>query len=506
MERWEEARESLQQALLDYPEGKYSTQFKKQLRAVLVRLLNTKSEDRGIRQREREESLAQQLYALADPSDEQATSILGQFYLAKAAYSKREYETAKGRLIQLLDQHPEGEHASRSHLLLAYCHYETSQDVTPFVKHAELSLALDPLQEQADSLRMNLFAAYLQAAYSSKKTEDVVSEYLDRAAELFWTLLNQGELSMSAEKIRWFAGYEFEKAAKGQNLFNPQPLQGEQAREHARRALHALQLLELPSNPAKRDQELFQRATLHAFMENRQGRIEMLSLLKNGSSTQHVSQALLQLAIIKEEEEDLESALNLYSDLAQLSGVSNKMQAMAKLRQCRLRIQQCPLATRSATNDNLLDVVKELQRLQLQRKLDQEPVHLEAAWDLAHLRAGPLTNVEAQQQLVRSLKQAKRQFTETNHIADQDYHTARRADPQMDSIFQSYLMLYDAGIALSEAWLAKKENRKAEQRSKLQAAKRLFETLKREEFAVSNYLVHQAQLGLNESDAMRGLQ
>ncbi len=174
-----------------------------------------------------------------------------------------------------------------------------------------------------------------------------------------------------------------------------------------------------------------------------------------------------------------ESALACYT---QINTVEPYLQQAKKLRIARLKILQ--------GKEKIEPLLNELNQLQINRSLNTEPVHLEAAYDYAkyHSRGDP-------KRLLKLLGAAKEAFTSQKDIPAKEYHALRGTNQRLDYVYQAYLMLFDARIAQTEGDLAKRKD-PVEASRKYAIAKELYETLLSEKFAISKYLVDQAQSSL----------
>jgi hypothetical protein len=139
-----------------------------------------------------------------------------------------------------------------------------------------------------------------------------------------------------------------------------------------------------------------------------------------------------------------------------------------------------------------------LSELQTKRILSQEPLHLEAAIERAQLLAQLTPKEKREEELVRLLKQAKREIAADDDLQSRDYHASRAKDPDKDRLYLGYMMLIDGWIAQLESQIAASEGRSMEALNKKDAAKALYRGLAEGKFAVSKYVVDHAQSHLQE--------
>jgi TolA-binding protein len=444
-------------------------------------------------------------------SDEKATYLL---QLAKSEYAQKHFHGAMVAATQFIDDYPRDHDAYQAHLILAYCHLENGTSLPSFIENAEAALRLEPNMPDQDVIHLNLVGAYLKLAQASGENSNEEGGNTSRAAEHAYTVVSRGISPVKLETLRWLAHYYYVQVRAGGNETLIQPLPLSNRRVLAHRAAQVLQtaLAKSSSTEPERLQEYIMLSRLYGWLGLEDQRRELLeqTVARPWPDSREIRQQLnhlrLELGQRYEITGDHKKALAVYEQL--VSGAAENdpyVRDATQLQMSRLRFYALPEAQRRADNPEVVMVLSTLQGLQTRRSISQEPVHLEAAWSRAWISAsleGPFTHDD---RLLNNLKQAKRDIVSQDDIVSRDYHASRQKRPDKDTIYQAYLMLFDARIAQLEAQQAASRLRYQEQKSKLLAAETLYNTLLHGNFAVSNYLVLQAQSGLDEIAATREL-
>lgn len=136
-----------------------------------------------------------------------------------------------------------------------------------------------------------------------------------------------------------------------------------------------------------------------------------------------------------------------------------------------------------------------LKQLEPRRKFEGEPLYLEAAYEYAQRRGEQGQPLQEEMTLLRA---AKETFTSQDDIVSKDYQAQREKRGDKERLYQAYLLLFDARIAQLESLVSQKNGEISSYRAQREAAKELYQMLAKGEFAVSKYLVDQAQLALQE--------
>ncbi|HAB99659.1 MAG TPA: hypothetical protein DCE71_07555 [Parachlamydiales bacterium] len=331
-----------------------------------------------------------------------------QFLLAKTCYELHDYPKAKAVLNVLMEQRHFPQLAN-SHLLMALLEKETSPEL--FCQYAEQAIALEADLVDKAQLHIALFNAYLER---SEKQQDLVEQ---AAQHLFSAFVSNGTLQ--TENLDWLATYYY-------HLAKERPIAVDRA----------IILLEKCN---KTPTNIYKLAKLYARKERTE---EQVALLEQGKETLDLEAKLL-LAEGYARLQKKNEAIELFDDIvAESPTIRTFVGASACLQGVLLKQKQGSLSCSEAATC--------LKNLILQRRLSNEPIHLEAAIEYIDLQSE--NNVEKRLSL---LKKTKTDFESTEDLLSKDYHEARQKLPEKDHIYRMYICLFDADIYLCQAQLTR---------------------------------------------------
>ncbi|MEI6243090.1 MAG: hypothetical protein WCP39_06775 [Chlamydiota bacterium] len=164
----------------------------------------------------------------------------------------------------------------------------------------------------------------------------------------------------------------------------------------------------------------------------------------------------------------------------------------ASLHVSRLRIASMKKEDFQLLNPVLLRELDFLKNLQVIRKLISEPVHLEAALEYVDAYSHLEKSEHSQEKRLLLLTKMKEEFSSEEDILSKDYHHSRKLLPTKDRIYQSYMRLVDAEMALCRSKLMtslEKENYKRE-------AERLLHSLLNEKMVVNEFMQNRLEKDL----------
>jgi hypothetical protein len=331
-------------------------------------------------------------------------------------------------------------------LILTHCYLEEDVDYEKIIIYGEKALQLYPKEH---SLHLHLFNAYLAL---SKETKE--KDFTQKAAEHLESSIKFFPISM--ENRLWLARYY--------------------AKEDPMRAIPLLEsILENPTSFKKFDNEGILLATLYQMyyrLEDAETLLNRIVALQQKTALE----AELRLAEIFIEKGEPTRADSLFEKLEQ---------SAIPLIACNACLQRARLDFPSEPEKNL----KKLHDLAARKSLVYEPVHLEAALEYAERKASLLPKNEQAECLLSLLEEVKASFTQQDDILSKDYHAARAYHPEKDLIYQAYMRYIDARIFILQAQLAKDP---LEGKTKTNAARALFSTLRQGKYAVTRYLKERA--------------
>lgn len=432
----------------------------------------------------------------------------------------KRYPQALETLNRFLKDYPDHPQASQAHVLLALCYEEGHADLKALIAHAELALELNPNLPDKYRLHTHLFKAYLQLAQEAQKQghEADYEQYQKKAVNSLYLAYIEGNQPIAPEYALWLAHEYFNPLQNGLDAYAPDAISSSEKLALADQATRVFEkALLIDHAPSALSQEtitlegdLFKLSCLYAWQNRRADQIAILTNLVQ-QQEQHPEwpwrlrpRALFALATAYEAEGNQDQALALFKQLIKEgTGPDTYLQQATKLHHSRLMAASLPEASKNVNDPDVQVLLSNLKDLQIRKILTQEPLHLEASIDYAFLRASLEPKDKQPEQLRTLLLRAKTSFTTQDSIWDKDYAAMRERNPEKDKIYHAYLMLMDAHIAAIEAEIAKTQGKRLEMEQKQEAAKSLYETLLRPEFAVSKYVVDQAQWGLKLGDRIQ---
>jgi hypothetical protein len=290
-----------------------------------------------------------------------------QFLLAKTSYELHDYPKARAALDVLMQQRYFPQLAN-SHLLMALLEKENSLEL--FCQHAEQAIALGADLVDSVQLHISLFNAYLE------RSEEQPALIEQAAHHLFFAFSLNGTLQ--PENLDWLATYYY-------GLATNQPMAADKA---------ILLLEKCPKTPTN----TYKLATLYAKKERTE---EQVALLEPGKENLDLEAKLL-LAEGYARLEKKQEAIELFDDIvAKSPTIRSFTGASASLQGVRLK-QKCGALSCE-------DAATSLKNLILQRRLANEPIHLEAAIEYIALQAEG--NAEKKLSLLKKQKRILRELT-----------------------------------------------------------------------------------------------
>gem|GEM_PF-6465147 len=405
--------------------------------------------------------------------------------LAKIAfglYDQKKFEPSKKVAHKILQLSPSNQLLAQVHFLLAVCALEQDREGATFALHGEQVLTLRPDFPGKERLREKLINHYLQ-----EKDKNSAARHL-------YVALEEKE-NLPHDRILWLANFHYEKAQEKipesfyGTVEDPNILQG------ISKGIMAFEAI-LGSDPAidpetmGLEQDYFKLSNLYAWRGQHEAQVVLLQNLheqqkKNPSWKWTLpTRTLTALAEGYRSLGEKEKALQAYGEIVQSRGADTASLYRAKLEWVRLHDYERLTLESSET----VELLKALKDLQIKKTVKYEPLHLEAALEYAYLRATLERPEKQAEHYYFLIQRVKEDFTEKKDLISKEYHSEREKAPGQNLIYQAYMLLIDAHIFRFEGQVdpLKKET-----------AASLYQSLLKGKFAVSKYLVDQAQSGLN---------
>jgi len=363
--------------------------------------------------------------------------------LAKSYLKLDRIHSALGILHEMKEPDP---------LLFTQCYIKEGASHEKVVSFGEKALEKYP---EHDRLHLHLFNAYLELAKndSDETLTKRAADHLDAVIDVY---------PVSLENRLWLAHY----FAKTQN----------------ERAIYLLEsLLQTETNWKRFDEEGLILARLYQKTGQLKKALPLLDkFIKLGQKTK--PEAELISAEVYQELGERKKAEALFAKLEDSPHLP--IAHAASLHLARLRFDRQPEKS-----------LKKLHNLKVRKTLANEPIHLEAALDMAELQASLLPQEERLESILAALIEVKEEFTSDRDICSKDYHESRQMMPDKELIYQAYMRYLDARIYHLQAKVVSDPQKGKEKEN---AARALFSTLRQGKYAVSKYLVEHATAGMYE--------
>ena len=416
---------------------------------------------------------------IAAPQGDQE-KILTLSKIAKELYDRKKFLESEALSTKILLLKPSLPLQAQTHFLLAACALELGHDGKTFALHAEKVLQLRPDFPGKERLREKLVNSYLQ----SKEKEKA-------AAHLYIILEDKGELSQ--EMLLWLANFYYDKT----QVMVPEAYYGNvQDKELLPLLAKGILAFEavLGSDPAihpetlSLEQEYFKLSNLYAWRGQHDAQVVLLQNLHEQQRKYPDwkwtlrTRTLLALAEGYRAIGENEKAIHAYEEI-----VNSRISDTASLYRAKLERVRLHEGKMSLDDPLTVELLKNLKDLQIKKNIKFEPIHLEAALDYARLRSSLEPEENQKEHYYFLLQRVKEDFSEKKDLISKEYHKERENSPAQNQIYQAYMLLIDAHLFQFEG----------EQDSlKKQTATALYKSLLKGKFAVSKYLIDQAQSGL----------
>lgn len=400
-----------------------------------------------------------------------------QFYLARSYYNLGRFTEAIASLESLLKESIPFSQEANAHLLLGLCYRDGKGEAALFCEHAETALSLyannlknqefgneapenscleqatvaqdqgaseeknsegKPTYSKTDSsdylcikadmmepglLHVSLFNTYLEL---SKESPHLIEKSADHLYEAF-----AAGVDISKENLLWLGDWYFSKQdpLRSSNVFSSLLKAG--FNETA-----CYKLGKLHSNMCHTDAQI-------ALME------KAIEAYSAEPSTDWIWERETKLLLgealaIKGEEE---KALKLFEEVTNGNPATHS-ETIAQAYLEKAKIQTSRLKKNQSDAQTIGAVASQFKDLILQRKLDFEPIHLEAALEYVGLLGSGI------EKRLALLEKIKKDFESKEDILSMDYHQARLKYPDKNRIFENYMRFLDVEILMAKSALS----------------------------------------------------
>lgn len=404
--------------------------------------------------------------------------------LAKTNYEIQAYEESIELLKHYLQQPNLPDHLlAEGHLILGYCYRKGMRNMPLFCEHAEKALSYQTKNIDLPKVHVELYNSYL---CRSKKTP----EHLEVAAEHLYTAQKKGADIKQANKI-WLADFFFTKAKHldaGQS-HEQRLVYIDRSMELFEKAFktHSVQLMILDDDTVCYVPYILKLASLYEMKGDFSKKREILAQLYS----QHVLNSQLKWIMVDQMlfelageyakiPEKKKEALSLYKQvLDEASSLQGYVAAASCL--CHARLKYDSLSDKeNRKSPDLQVVLSQLKDLSIQRVLENEPIHLEAAFDYIDVHCATIPSEKRLEKREELLINTVESFKNGQDVLTRDYQLKRGDFPEKDHIYSLYMDFFEAEILYCKSQLANKESRLEDEKYYEEEAKRLFLQLQNE--------------------------
>ncbi|MCI0382232.1 MAG: tetratricopeptide repeat protein [Chlamydiae bacterium] len=388
-----------------------------------------------------------------------------QIILAKCFFEVGKFD----RTVSLLEEHirldENATSSAEAHLFLGLSLQKMNNDPNSFVLHGEKALELNPELPEKEILHLELFNSYLTIALSEKNPLEK-EKFFDQAANHLYLSKGWESKTIKLDNFIWLSNYYYLKSKN-----NPDDQLSFQ------RAMslytHLLGIQDVHSEIQISSDSLFLEHEIVKFTDllsmKKETEKEILFLEKLVRKQQELAQlpwktqkkAILQLAKAYEKAGRSQNAIQSYEYLITTSdNLYSKTTNIAQLCLAKLEFRLMKEEEKNIENPKLVSILHSLKDLQIQKKISNEPIHLEAALTYAEIRSYLAEEgIEKIKSSIFFLKRMKEDFNSSEDLIAQNYHKSRGELLEKDKIFKAYMQFIDAKISYFQAALIDHEKR-----------------------------------------------
>jgi len=502
--KWEEGRDVLSLFLEKYPQSSKRTSALKHLVNSSINTMIALPQDGGAKER----FLKDFALAVEDHNVFTVDEVENfRFMEAKTFYELKYYQEAASKIEFFLETYPEALQKTNAHLMAALCyeHVESKQEES--AQHFEKVLSLNPDHPDLPMIHLKLYNHYLAL---SLQESDNQQELLDIAADHLYESLVHKKDTIKLDNQLWLANHFYKKVqAAKQELKNPLeegfvPLKRAIATYETLLGIHD-GMVSFPKGEASLllEGEVLKFADLLTLKKDLPKKIALLEALTQTAKQEHKLKwkyqrnALFELAKAHEMQADVNQAIDLYSELLEKHSPSH-LTHTALLHKTRLEFKRLSQEQRKESAPEVIAILNNLKDLQIKKKLESEPTHLEAALDYVDVRIALIEETSKLDKQLFFLGRFKEDFTTTDDLTAQEYAAARESNPQKNFLYQSYMHYVDAEIARLRGEKALIDGNSVEADLLFNQARSQFADILKEKDQLTPYLVEKIELSMEQ--------
>ena len=384
-----------------------------------------------------------------------------QFLMIQCKFNLNYYLDVIEDLSQWVKNDTTSSYLPQIYYMLSICHYHFEQ-YNEFCLYAEKALSEGGASIDKRYLHLALYNIYLDMAGDEEKKD----KYLHLASNHLFEAQNMSMKGIKPNNIFWLVDYlyfsvinspnknedgalitttdEYVKAKKGIELLNKMLFPKEN------------KLTEINEKNLFLEAAVIKLANLYSLLGDKDSQCKLLEDLVvrydlyPSYDWAHVEQAFFSLAGSYEYKNDNIKALVYYNKLLSFRG-SSYLQAKGALKRARIRSSLLKLEKIGLDKSEVYEDINHLKNLCIYRKLENEPLHLEAILEYVDLQCLVDGNKNTYEKKYNLLKKLKSQFDSDEDILSREYHHSRKLSPEKDKIYQAYMALIESEILISQA-------------------------------------------------------
>lgn len=467
-ENWERCHDTLATLLQEFPDSEHAKVAWKYFLSSSFNLLKKNEADKNDRYTRQHflEDLGHVLSVegVLTPSEEKEC----RFLQGKTAYELGLYKDALTYLNNYLVLYHNDPTVEEAHLFVALCHHNLKDGPDLFCRHAEVALKNSPQLNNKSSIHLELYNVYLsliddlEKHDSSKKDE--LNLFYDLAAEHLHAAINLKDLQIQLENKLWLANYYLQKLVKHPKMYE---IDGNVPSENDFLYRRSKSLLE---NVLVNDSTFHLNSIEadHVYLEwdvmklaNCMGKekqyAKKIALLRDLAEFQseHPSwdwklqkEVLIELAKTYELIGQKQNAYETFQFIAlHHKHPPSFASEYASLHSSRLKFEMLKPHERTDNNPEVLAILNELKELQIRKNPATEPLHLEAAYEYAWIRAQMTSEGERTKKYLFFLNRIKEDFSNLEDPIAANYQQVLKANSEKLTLYNAYTKFLELEIA-----------------------------------------------------------
>ncbi|SCA62476.1 hypothetical protein SCG7086_AA_00570 [Chlamydiales bacterium SCGC AG-110-P3] len=496
--------EGLHHHVLQYPSGRFCNDIHLLFIDTVIQLLNRTDSNDPLYDRYREFLVKEvdAAFAISDlclPHQRVSYGIT----IAKALLRANCHDAVIQLLEDLLVHCNENRQSANLHLIAATAALMRGGDPEQFITHAERALSLNPEIKSAQQLRINLFSQYLALTQNQSLPSE---EHLSTAAKHLYSAYQLDPTIVSKGNLSWLANYYYRQAIQDSDTATI--AHSSKRLAAGRCSVDAFEMILSPESTTftseaevAKENDLVKLSHLYTLLGDQDKKHAVLSRLENlylehpTWPWQQRCSILLAIGDSYRITDQTHRAIRRYQRVLEIPhSEASYPHAMAAIHLARNAFKKLPEADRTLDSLEVTKLTKMLMSVQQKRALVSEPGHLEAALERCHIVTTCTPPSERQSTQLELLQTVKATFSSNDSVWEREYHAQRQEMPQKDRLYQAYMILVDAKIAVLQSTMEK--TTQGERRLKAKAAQTLFQALLDGQLATTEYLQSEAQAGL----------